>query len=114
MERKSLEDFNNNYQAYANYLESAKCADDDGYDIYADEKGNIYERTNGSWENGHGHNNVYDKRDPRDPNDSESIGRKWKNNWLKYVSKINLNDEEKNFSLLLLIKIFLNFKWMRK
>ena len=33
MARKTLSDFNYDYQAYADYLESAECANDDGYDI---------------------------------------------------------------------------------
>lgn len=59
MERKTLEDFDNDYQAYADYLESAECANDEGYDIYADENGNIYERINGDWTLGHSHKNVF-------------------------------------------------------
>ena len=43
MARKTLADFNYDYQAYANYLESAECANDDGYDTYVDINGNIYE-----------------------------------------------------------------------
>lgn len=44
MARKTLEDFKKwdgsyDYQAFADYLESAECANDDGYDIYADYKG---------------------------------------------------------------------------
>ena len=40
MARKTLKDFNYDYQAYADYLESAECADDDDYDVYADIHGN--------------------------------------------------------------------------
>ena len=99
MSRKTLEDFENSdgsydYQAYADYLESAECADDEGYDIYADVDGNIYERTDGICTIVHGHNNVNDPRDPREPNDPKSYGRKWKNPWLKYVEKLNLTQEE--------------------
>ena len=97
MARKTLDDFNNNYQAYADYLESAECANDEGYDIYADVKGNIYERTEGDWNKGHGHNNIHDPRAPREPNDPSSIGRKWENPWLKYTNKLNLTAEEIQF-----------------
>ena len=41
MARKTLEDFDGDYQAYADYLESPECTNDDGIDIVADEKGNI-------------------------------------------------------------------------
>lgn len=99
MARKTLEDFKKwdgsyDYQAFADYLESAECANDDGYDIYADYKGNIYERTDGDWTKGHGHNNVNDPREPRKPNDPSSYGRKWKNPWLKFAEKLNLTEEE--------------------
>lgn len=97
MARKTLADFNYDYQAYANYLESAECANDDGYDIYADYNGNIYERTDGDWSKGHGHNNVNDPREPRKPDDPSSAGRKWKNYWLKYAEKLNLTAEEIQF-----------------
>lgn len=97
MARKTLEDFNYDYQAFANYLESAECANDEGYDIFVDSRGNIYERTDGDWTKGHGHNNVYDPRNPREPNDPSSIGRKWKNKWLKYANKLNLTSEEIEF-----------------
>lgn len=98
MARKTLSDFNYNYQAYANYLESAECANDDGYDILIDvPSGNIYERTEKDWTKGHGHNNVNDPRPPRDPKDPNSIGREWKNPWLKYAEKLNLTIEEIQF-----------------
>lgn len=97
MARKTLEDFNNDYQAYADYLESAECANDDGYDVVADQYGNIYTPTDGDWTKGHGHNNVNDPRPPRDPHDSRSMGRPWKNNWLKYSEKLNLTPEEIEF-----------------
>ena len=63
-------------------------------DIYADEKGNIYERTEGSWVKGHGHNNINDSRPPREPNDPQSYGRKWYNRWLKYMDRIQLSEDE--------------------
>lgn len=94
MARKSLSDFGNDYQAYANYLESAECANDEGYDTYVDIKGNIYQATRGDWTLGHGHNNVNDSRDPRDPDDPSSIGRPWRNPWLKYIDRLNLTSEE--------------------
>ena len=96
MARKTLSDFNYDYQAYANYLESPECANDDGYDIYADYKGNVYERTDGDWTKGHGHrndNNGYN----RDKDDDRSKGRSWKNPWLKYAEKLNLTAEEIQF-----------------
>lgn len=93
MARKSLSDFNYDHQAYANYLESAECANDDGYDIYADHKGNIYERTDGDWTKGHGHRNDSTNYD-RDKNSDKSRGRSWKNPWLKYSNKLNLTQEE--------------------
>ena len=92
--RKTLEDFNYDYQAYADYLESAECANDDGYDILVDvPSGNIYERTNGDWTKGHGHKNVFNGYD-RDKDDERSENREWKNPWLKYIKKLNLTPEE--------------------
>ncbi len=91
---KTLADFDNNYQAFADYLESAECANDEGYDIYADIKGNIYESDD--WTKGHGHKNVYNGYD-RDKDDDSSKGRPWKNPWLKYTEKLNLTDEEVQF-----------------
>ena len=93
MARKTLEDFNYDYQAYADYLESAECADDDDYDIYADENGNVYQRTDGSWQIGHGHKNDKTGYD-RKPDDNRSIGRSWKNPWLKYKEKLIIKKEE--------------------
>lgn len=94
MARKDLSDFNYDYQAYANYLESAECANDEGYDTYVDTiGGNIYERTNDDWTKGHGHKNVNNGYD-RDKNDERSEGRNWKNPWLKYAEKLNLSSEE--------------------
>ena len=99
MPRKTLSDFNYDYQAYANYLESAECANDDGYDIYVDVPGgNIYERTDGDWTKGHGHQNVNNGYD-RDKDSDSSKGRPWKNNWLKYAEKLNLTKEEVGFLL---------------
>lgn len=91
MARKTLEDFNYDYQAYADYLESAECANDDGYDTYADYNGNVYESDD--WTKGHGHKNVFNGYD-RDKDDDRSKGRKWKNPWLKYAEKLNLTSEE--------------------
>lgn len=96
MARKELSDFDYDYQAYANYLESAECANDEGYDIYADYKGNIYEPTDGDWSKGHGHNNVNDPRPPRESNDPDSYGRSWKNPWLMYMENFNLTTNEVN------------------
>lgn len=81
MARKTLEDFNYDYQAYADYLESAECANDDGYDTYVDGiNGHIYEPIDGDWTKGHSHENTNTgwKRDKDDP---KSKGRDWKNNW---------------------------------
>ena len=94
MARKSLEDFNYDYQAYANYLESAECANDEGYDTYADIYGNIYESDD--WTKGHGHENVNNGY-KRDKDDESSNGRSWKNPWLKYLEKLELTEEEFNF-----------------
>lgn len=94
MARKALEDFNYDYQAYADYLESAECANDDGYDTYVDINGNIYESDD--WTKGHGHKNVNNGYD-RDKDDDRSQGRKWKNPWLKYEKKLNLTSEEVEF-----------------
>ena len=75
--RKTLEDFKKSdgtydYQAYADYLDSAECANDDGYDILVDvPSGNIYERTDGDWTKGHGHQNVFNGYD-RDKDDKKS------------------------------------------
>lgn len=94
MARKTLADFNNDYQSYADYLQSAECANDDGYDTYVDYKGNIY--TSDDWTRGHGHENVHNGY-KRDKNDSRSEGRDWKNPWLKYVEKLNLTSTEASF-----------------
>lgn len=91
MARKELSDFGYDYQAYANYLESAECANDEGYSVYADIKGNIYESDD--WTKGHGHRNTNNGYN-RDKNDSRSSGRPWKNPWLKYASKLGLTEEE--------------------
>lgn len=79
--RKTLADFNYDYQAYANYLESAECANDDGYDTLVDvPSGNIYESDD--WTKGHGHKNVFNgyERDKDDPK-SSSDKHPWKNPW---------------------------------
>lgn len=95
--RKTLEDFNYDFQVYADYLESAECANDEEYDILVDvPSGNIYERTDGDWTKGHGHKNVNNGYD-RDKDDERSKDRPWKNYWLKYVEKLNLTEEEFNF-----------------
>ena len=97
MARKTLSDFNYDYKAYANYLESAECANDEGYDILVDvPSGNIYERTDDDWTKGHGHKNVYNGYD-RDKDDDRSKGRNWKNPWLKYAEKLNLTPAEVEF-----------------
>ena len=80
MARKTFEDFNYDAQAYANYLESAECANDEGYDIYVDEKGNIYERIDGDWTKGHSHINVFSGFE-RTLDDLRSKGRGWTNRW---------------------------------
>ena len=97
MARKSLSDFGYDYQAYANYLESAECANDEGYSTYVDVPGgNIYESTDGDWTKGHGHQNVNNGYN-RDKDSASSKGRPWKNNWLKYSEKLNLTKEEMQF-----------------
>ena len=94
MPRKTLADFNYDYQKYADYLESAECANDDGYDTYVDEKGNIY--TSDDWTKGHGHENVFNGY-KRDKDDEKSKDRPWKNPWLKYAKRLHLTEEEINF-----------------
>ncbi len=94
MAKKALEDFNYDYQAYADYLESPECANDEGYDTYVDYKGNIYESDD--WTKGHGHKNVYNGYE-RDKDDDRSKCRDWKNPWLKYIEKLNLTAEEIEF-----------------
>ena len=81
MARKTLEDFNNDYWAYAKYLQSAECANDEGYDTYVDVPGgNIYESDD--WTKGHGHYNVFAKNwKGRSKNDPDSKGRPWENKW---------------------------------
>ena len=96
MARKTLKDFNYDYQKYADYLESAECANDDGYDVYGDQYGNVYTPTEGDWTKGHGHKNENTNYD-RPEDAKESYGRKWKNPWLKYASKLNLTLEEVQF-----------------
>lgn len=82
--RKTLEDFNNDYQAYADYLESAECANDEGYTIYADEKGNEYEAIDGDWTKGHSHKKENSNWQGRSLDDPKSKGRPWSNKWKKY------------------------------
>ena len=100
MARKTLEDFNYDYQAYADYLESPQCLQDDGIDIYAEGR-NVYTPTDGDWTKGHGHyvdNSGLNKEDyNRDENDEKSKGRPWYNKWLKYAEKLNLTAEEIKF-----------------
>ena len=96
MARKTLADFYYDYQAYADYLESPECTNDDGYDVIADQYGNVYTPTDGDWSKGHGHQN--ENTDYNRPSDSKySYGRKWKNPWLKYAEKLNLTPEEVEF-----------------
>ena len=101
MARKEAEDFKDengdiDYQAYADYLESAECANDDGYDILVDVlSGNIYERTDGDWTKGHGHKNVFNGYDRnKDAEDSNSDEHPWRNPWLEYNSSYVMTDEE--------------------
>ena len=100
MARKTLADFNYDYQAYADYLESAECMQDDGIDVYAEGR-DVYTPTDGDWRKGHGHyvdNTGLDKEDyDRDANDKSSKGRPWYNKWLKYAEKLNLTSEEVEF-----------------
>lgn len=91
MAKKSLSDFNYDYQAFADYLESPECANDEGYDTFVDHKGNIYESDD--WTKGHGHKNVFNGYE-RDKNDERSKGRDWKNPWLKYVETLDLSKDE--------------------
>lgn len=89
MARKTLKDFNYDYQAYANYLESAECANDDGYDTYVDGiNGHIYESIDKDWTKGHSHSNTKTGWE-RDKDDPKSKGRPWKNNWAA-LSSISL------------------------
>ncbi|HJJ16512.1 MAG TPA: hypothetical protein OIM63_00245 [Bacilli bacterium] len=94
---KTLEDFNYDYQAYADYLESAECANDDGYSIYGDQYGNVYEAIDGDWTKGHSHVNENSNWEGRGLDDPKSKGRPWKNKWLKYAEKLNLTSEEVEF-----------------
>lgn len=100
MARKTLADFNYDYQAYADYLESAECLQDDGIDIYAEGR-NVYTPTQGDWTKGHGHyvdNSGLGKSDyNREANNENSKGRSWYNKWLKYAEKLNLTTEEAEF-----------------
>ena len=79
--RKTIADFNYDYEAYTKYLNSAECSNDDGIDIYADATtGDIYTRTNDDWTKGHGHRNVFNNYN-RSENSAASVGRDWKNPW---------------------------------
>jgi hypothetical protein len=98
MARKSLEEFRDeygdiDYQAYADYLDSPQCTQDEGWDVIGDQFGNVYTPTEGDWTIGHGHKNEntgYDR--PADSKDS--YGRKWTNRWLKYCAQFGLTQEE--------------------
>lgn len=91
MARKELSDFGYDYQAYANYLESAECANDEGYSVYADTRGNIYESDD--WTKRHSHKNTNTGYN-RGIDDKRSQGRPWKNPWLKYANKLGVTEEE--------------------
>lgn len=39
MARKTLENFEYDFQTFADYLESAECANDEGYDTFVDAQG---------------------------------------------------------------------------
>ena len=101
MARKTLKDFNNDPQAYANYLESAQCMQDDGIDVYAEGR-NVYTPTEGDWTKGHGH--YYDATGlnreswERKPEDDESYDRPWYNKWLELSDDIILSEAEFNLS----------------
>lgn len=99
---KTLEDFNNDYWAYVAYLESAQYANDAGWNVVADEKGNIYTPTDGDWTKGHGHQNVHNGYD-RKPESDKSKGRKWENRWLKLIDKLELTQEELQFLCLVYV-----------
>ena len=92
MARKTLADFNYDYQAYADYLESPECANDEGYSTCADIHGNIYDSDD--WTKGHGHHNVNSKWEGRDKDDPESKNHPWKNPWSKLVETLQLSPEE--------------------
>ena len=96
MARKTLEDFNYDYQSYADYLDSPECTNADGYDVIGDQYGNVYTPTDGDWTKGHGHKNENTNYD-RPSNRKDSYGRSWKNPWLKYNEKLNLTQEEAKF-----------------
>lgn len=93
MPRKELSDFDGDYQAFADYLESAECTNDEGYDVVADEKGNVYTPTDGDWTKGHGHRNDNTGYD-RPADDEKSKDRPWKNRWLKYSTSLNLSQND--------------------
>lgn len=105
MAQKTLADFNYDYQAYADYLESPQAAND-SYDIYVDvTNGDIYRPTDGDWSKGHGHENVKTGYD-RKPDNDKSKGRGWKNRWDKLVETLQLNPEEAQ----LLASLYINQK----
>lgn len=95
MPRKTLSDFDGDTEAYADYLDSADCANDDGYDIYADDKGNIYDRTDDDWNKGHGHHNINATIwGGRDKDDDDSKGKKWRNPWKVFENLSRLSFAE--------------------
>lgn len=96
MARKTLSDFGGDHKKYADYLESPQCTNDDGYDVIADQYGNVYTPTNGDWEQGHGHKNPNTNYD-RKPDAPASKGRPWKNPWLKYVEELILTENDIEF-----------------
>ena len=100
MARKTLDDFDNDYQAYADYLESAECMQDDGIDIYGEGR-NVYTPTDGDWRKGHGHyvdNTGLDKGNYNRSSDAdESKSRHWYNKWLKYADKLDITLDEVKF-----------------
>lgn len=104
MARKTLADFNYDYQRYADYLESPECANDEGYSIYADNRGNIYDSDD--WRKSHGHYNVNSKWGGRDKDDPESKNHPWKNPWDKLVEALKLSPEEAQ----LLFSLYVNQK----
>ena len=95
MARKSLSDFHGDTEKFREYLESAQCMQDDGIDVFVDEKGNIYTPTEGDWTKGHGHKNVFNGYN-REPEDPKSYGRDWKNNYLELLKEIRMTLEEMN------------------
>ena len=109
MARKTLEDFNNDYWAYAKYLQSAECANDEGYDTYVDvPSGNIYESDD--WTKGHSHYNVFAKNwKGRSKDDPDSRGRDWENKWFSLEELSNMT-----FSQLQILEKFNNNEYIKK